>query len=360
RQSKRPMLYIGGGIISSGCNEDLIRLARKNSLPVTHTLMGIGAFPTTDPLSLGMLGMHGSRATNLLIEETDLIIALGVRFDDRATGKVAEFCPNATIVHVDVDRSEIDKLKATNLSITGDACDLLRQLLPLVAENNRSEWIARLEELRAMYPDAACPMGDTLHPRCLIAHMAEHMTDDDFVATDVGQHQMWVAQYYPINKPRKLLTSGGLGTMGFGMPAAIGAGVANPDNKVLCVSGDGSILMNIQEMATLRELNLNVKIVIMQNGHLGLVRQQQEMFYGGRYTASTFEVSPDYAGIAAAFGLKAWNLATTSDPAGMLAEAMQAEGPCVVAAPIHEEENVYPMVPPGAPNRTMIGGETHA
>jgi acetolactate synthase-1/2/3 large subunit len=360
RQAERPVLYVGGGIIASGCTGDLRLLARKNSLPVTHTLMGIGAFPSDDPLSLGMLGMHGQRATNLLMEETDLIIAIGVRFDDRATGKVREFCPQATIAHVDVDRSEIDKLRSSNISITGDACDLLRQLLPLVEDNARNAWISRLDELRALNPERRCPEGDPRHPRCLIAEFARHMDEDDIVATDVGQHQMWVAQHYPFRRPRRLLTSGGLGTMGFGLPAAIGAAVARPDKHVLCVSGDGSIMMNIQELATLRELGANVTVVIFENGHLGLVRQQQELFYGGRYNAVRFEAVPDFAALARAFGIQSFDLGRTGDPADMLAEAMRVQGPCVVAAPIHETENVYPMVPPGAANREMIGGETHA
>lgn len=360
RTSKRPILYVGGGIISAGCNSDLCKLAKKNSIPVTTTLMGIGTFPASDPLALGMLGMHGQRATNLLMEETDLIIALGVRFDDRATGKVQEFCPNATIAHVDIDSSEIDKLRSSNLAISGDACNLLRQLFPLIAKNNRTEWLARLTQLRAENPEAPCPVDDPNHPRCILTALAQHMNEDDIVTTDVGQHQMWTAQYYPINKPRTLLTSGGLGTMGFGMPTAIGAAVANPDKRVLCISGDGSILMNIQELATLRELGANVKIVVMVNGHLGLVRQQQELFFGGRYTASTFESAPDFAAIAAGFGIPSWNLAKASNPAEMLAEAMQTDGPGLIAAPIHAMENVFPMVPPGAPNREMIGGEAHA
>lgn len=365
REAERPILYIGGGIVASSSSEDLRTLAHKNSIPVTSTLMGLGAFPAGDPLDLGMLGMHGAQYTNIALEEADLLLAFGVRFDDRATGKVAEFCQHASIAHIDIDHSEIDKIKSSNLSIVGDVGEALRQLLPLIDRDTRSEWSGRIAQLKAEYPPDNPPTddasgADVLHPVNLCRVLGELLDSDHVVATDVGQHQMWVAQEYPFREPRKLLTSGGLGTMGFGLPAAIGAALAWPERRVTCVSGDGSILMNIQELSTLRELNLPVTVVIFNNNHLGLVRQQQELFYGERYHATCFDARPDFVAIARGFGIPGYDLGDVDDPVETLARALSEPGPCVVNAPIDFSENVFPMVPPGGANRDMIGGPTHA
>ncbi|WP_147822418.1 acetolactate synthase large subunit [Salidesulfovibrio onnuriiensis] len=360
REAKRPVLYIGGGITASGCCAELRELARKNAIPVACTLMGLGTMATDDPLNLGMLGMHGSRGTNYALEETDLLIAMGVRFDDRATGKLEEFCPQAAIIHVDIDKSEIDKLRPSNLAVAADAALVMRQLLALVEGNERTDWMKRIAHLRALHPEDGRTPEDIRHPLGLIRAVAETLDPDTVVATDVGQHQMWVAQSYPFRAPRTLLTSGGLGTMGFGMPAAIGAALAQPGKRVVCFSGDGSILMNIQELATLADLGLPVTVIILNNGHLGLVRQQQELFYGNRITASKFATTPDFAALARAFGLRGMNLAHADDPQTALADALTGEGPCIVDMPIDYAENVYPMVPPGAANRDMIGGEANA
>ncbi len=354
--ARRPVIYAGGGVVAADCSGDLIRLARRNSIPVVTTLMGLGAFPNGDPNYLGMLGMHGSRATNMILEEADLIIALGVRFDDRAVGKACEFCKHADILHIDIDRSEIGKIKASNLSIVGDVGLALTELAARVETSIRIGWSARIASLRMMYPETRPQEEDTFHPQNLIRVMGESLPDDAIITTDVGQHQMWVAQYYPFRKTRTLLTSGGLGTMGFGLPNAIGAALAKPEKKVVCVSGDGSFLMNIQELATLAEQRLNVKILIMNNNRLGLVRQQQELFFEERYFASSFESNPDFASIAKGFGIPSFDLSEQENPAMFLRRVLGKDGPCVINIPIGLENKVLPMVPPECANREMIGG----
>ncbi len=357
RDSERPVLYVGGGIIASRASDLLKTFARANSIPVVATLAGLGAFPADDPLHLGMLGMHGARHTNMALEEADLLLAFGVRFDDRATGKASEFCRDAIIAHVDIDPSEIDKIKPANLAIVGDVDEALRALIPRTHSDTRTEWRERVAELKRRHPAPAANAGDPLRPLNLIGHLANLLPQDAIVTTDVGQHQMWVAQAYPFRRPRTLLTSGGLGTMGFGLPAAIGAALAMPGRRVVCVTGDGSILMNIQELATLAELDLDVAVVLMNNGHLGLVRQQQQLFYGRRYHASRFQTATDFVGLARSFGVRACDLEDRDDPVGQLREALSARGPVFVHAPIHEAENVLPMVPPGGANRDMIHEE---
>jgi acetolactate synthase-1/2/3 large subunit len=360
-RAERPVLLAGGGIIASSAAGELKKLAEKNAIPVASTLAGLGAFPCDSPLNLGMLGMHGSRATNTILEEADLLIAVGARFDDRATGRAEEFCRRAAIAHVDIDPSEIGKIKEANVSITADAGMVLRALLPLVPKDDRESWTARVAQLRVENPAEGPSKEDLFQPAALLGLTAELAGHDAFVATDVGQHQMWVAQHYPVRRPRTLLTSGGLGTMGFGLPAAIGAALANPGRRVVCISGDGSLLMNIQELATLAELGLDVKIIVMNNGHLGLVRQQQELFFGGRYYASRFDRSPDFAAVASAFGIRGLDLEGADDPGELLRSSFGRRGPVLINVPVHHGQNVYPMVPPGGANREMIGGElTHA
>lgn len=354
--ARRPVLYIGGGVMASDSGDLALDLARRMDSPIVATLMGLGAIPCDDPLFLGMLGMHAARYTNYILEEADLLVAVGARFDDRATGKAVEFCKHADIVHIDIDTSEIDKIKKSNLSIVADAGRVLRDLLPRMKRCERPDWLRRVAELRAQHPFEWPDTEDVLHPVNLTRLLGERLPGDAIITTDVGQHQMWAAQVYPFRSPRTLLTSGGLGTMGFGLPAAIGAALAAPGRRVACISGDGSILMNIQELATLAEHGLDVKVVIYNNAHLGLVRQQQELFYNQRFHASKFEALPDFAAIAEGFGVRGWNLGDCFDPTAMLEEALAAPGPAVINAPIHFAENVYPMVPPGAANRDMIGG----
>jgi len=353
--ASRPVLYLGGGVITAGASALACELAQRLSAPTVSTLMALGAMPPDHPLYMGMLGMHAARGTNYLLEEADLLLAIGARFDDRATGKVAEFCPRATIAHIDIDRAEIGKIKSAFHGLVGDAADILRRLLDRLPAQSRPAWRDRAAALRAAYPLLPPPRAeDPLHPTNLCRFLGETLPPDTIVTTDVGQHQMWVAQSYPFRQPRTLLTSGGLGTMGFGLPAAIGAALGAPGRRVVCVSGDGSILMNIQELATLAELDLPVAVLICNNAQLGLVRQQQELFYRERYSASYFTAVPDFAALARAFGLRGVRLDPARDPLAELADALAQPGPCVIDIPIHEAANVYPMVPPGAPNRTML------
>jgi len=357
--AERPMLYIGGGLIHSGGGLLTRALAERNRIPVVMTLMGLGAFPVDHPLSLGMLGMHGARYTNFALEECDLLIAAGVRFDDRATGKVAEFCPSAKVIHIDIDPSELGKIKTPHVAIAGDVSQVMKLMLPLVPPRADTAWQERIAELKRRYPLHVPSSGGLRSPCGLICKTASLLDDRAIIVTDVGQHQMWVAQAYPFRRRRQLLTSGGLGTMGFGLPAALGAALACPDQTVVCFSGDGSLLMNIQELATAVEEYLDVKVLVMNNNSLGLVHQQQDLFYGKRIFAANYRHAVDFVGIAAGFGMNACDLATHPDPAGALAEALQSPGPYLINAPIDVNEKVYPMVPPGAANRDMIGGEGH-
>src|SRR4030066_1787824 len=354
-QAERPLLYIGGGAGNSSAHKLILRLSEKSSIPVTSTLMGLGCVPADNPLFLGMLGMHGARFTNLILDETDLLLAFGVRFDDRATGNITRFCRQARIVHIDIDDAEINKIKKTDLWINEDLSAVLREIIPDIHSNKRKAWISFINKLKNKYPlngtdrnSLSCPIG-------LIQYLGKIARPDTIITTDVGQHQMWVAQHYPFSKPRTLLTSGGLGTMGFGLPAAIGAALANRSKKIVCISGDGSFLMNIQELATLADHNLNVTVIIMNNGHLGLVRQQQELFYGKRYIASKFKIKTDFIAVARGFGLKGFDLGNEENPLEILKNVLNDRGSCIVNAPIHYSKNVTPMVPPGAANHEMIG-----
>ena len=333
------------------------QLAEKASLPTTMTLMALGALRSDHPLSLGMLGMHAARYTNMALEECDLLIAVGARFDDRATGKVAQFCPRAEIIHIDVDASELDKIKTAHVGIIGDAGEVLSALLPLVEENPRRDWREHVAELRRRFPLEMPGADDPRTHYGLINAVAGLLDENAIITTDVGQHQMWTAQAYPFRRPRQWLTSGGLGTMGFGLPAAIGAALACPDRTVVCFSGDGSLLMNCQELATAAEENVNIKIVLMNNNSLGLVHQQQDLFYGRRVFAADYRMRVDFLRLAESLGVKAYDLADATDPAATLRHALQSKGPCLIHALIDANEKVYPMVPPGAANKDMIGGK---
>jgi acetolactate synthase-1/2/3 large subunit len=353
--ARRPVLYLGGGVISSGAAGLACSLAHRLSAPAVCTLMALGAMPPSDPLFMGMLGMHAAEGTNLLLEEADFLFAIGSRFDDRATGRVADFCPRATVAHIDIDRAEIGKIRRPFLGLVGDAAPILGRLLERLPAQDRPGWPARAAELRSTHPLRHPPREEEpLHPLNVCRFLGEALPPDAIVTTDVGQHQMWVAQAYPVRRPRGLLTSGGLGTMGFGLPAAIGASLAMPGRRVACVSGDGSILMNIQELATLAELDLPVAVLVFNNAQLGLVRQQQELFYSRRYEASRFGSAPDFAALARAFGVRGARLDPDGDPLAELAAILASPGPCVIDIPIHEAANVLPMVPPGAANRNMI------
>lgn len=354
-EAQRPILYLGGGVVHSGGSAEAVQLAEKASLPTVMTLMALGAMPVDHTLSLGMLGMHGARCTNLALDECDLLIAVGARFDDRATGKVAAFCPSAKIIHIDIDRAELDKIKTAHVGIQGDVKEVLGRLLPQVKQDLRTAWLGRVGELKSTCPLQTPGADDPRTPYGLIRAVAECVDDEAVIATDVGQHQMWVAQAYPLRRPHQWLTSGGLGTMGFGLPAAIGAAMAQPERTVVCFSGDGSILMNIQELATAAEENANVKVVLMNNASLGLVFQQQTLFYGERIFSSKFKGVPDFLKIAEGFGWQTLDLDAASDPKAALQAAFAVRGPMFIHASIDRHEQVLPMVAPGAANKDMIG-----
>ncbi|MFV0349789.1 MAG: acetolactate synthase large subunit [Halodesulfovibrio sp.] len=355
--AKRPVLWVGGGVVAGGASDRILELATRSTMPVTMTLMGLGAIPKDHPLSIGMLGMHAERYTNMALEACDLIIAAGVRFDDRATGKVQEFCPSAKVIHIDIDHSEIDKIRTASVGILGDICEVMDALLPNVQPNPRTEWMEFIIALRNAFPQMAPLEGGYESPQKLIRRIGELVEDDTIVCTDVGKHQMWTAQSYPFKQERQWLTSGGLGTMGFGLPAAIGASLAAPDRKVICFSSDGSLLMNIQEFATAAEQRVNVTVVLLNNNCLGLVHQQQELFFNANCFSSEYQIAVDFMKIAEGFGWRTVNLAGSSDPDADLREAFAQRGPCLVHVPVSREERVLPMVPPGAANRTMIEGE---
>ena len=354
--AERPMLYLGGGVVHSGASALALALADKAALPTVMSLMALGAMPPEHPLYLGMLGMHGARCTNLALDECDLLIVAGARFDDRATGRVSQFCPNAKVIHIDIDPAELDKIKTANIAVCGDVKHSLACLLDQVKTQARSTWVSRVAELKRSQP-LRFPGED--NPRShygLIRAVAACVDDTAIIATDVGQHQMWVAQAYPLRRPRQWLTSGGLGTMGFGLPTAIGAAMAEPERTVICFSGDGSILMNLQELATAAEENVNLKLVLMNNRALGLVVQQQTLFYGERVFASKFKGVPDFMRIAEGFGWPTLNLDAERDPQAALRQAFATPGPCFIHASIDMQEQVLPMVAPGAANTQMIGG----
>lgn len=351
--ARRPVLYLGGGAINAS---DAVRqLAEKASLPTTMTLMALGMLPKAHPLSLGMLGMHGARSTNYILQEADLLIVLGARFDDRAIGKTEQFCPNAKIIHVDIDRAELGKIKQPHVAIQGDVAEVLAQLIPQTDASDRADWRQLVADLQKEFPGAIPTEGDPLSHYGLINAVAACVDDSAIITTDVGQHQMWTAQAYPLNRPRQWLTSGGLGTMGFGLPAAVGAALANPDRKVICFSGDGSLMMNIQEMATAAENQLDVKIILMNNQALGLVHQQQSLFYTQGVFAATYPGTINFMQIAAGFGLHTCDLNAEVDPHAALQAAISHPGPALIHVRIDPEQKVYPMVPPGAANTEMVG-----
>ena len=354
--AERPIVYFGGGAIMSDASQELLELIERIQAPATSTLMGLGGIPTDHALFIGMLGMHAAKYTNLLLEECDCLIALGVRFDDRATGKVEEFCPRANIVHIDIDHSEIGKIKNPSIALIADLKNALDRLLPLIQPRNRDSWLARMRELKSAFPlemersdELFSGYGPILKTAELLGEIGEY-----YVTTDVGQHQMRVAQCFPFQKPRQWATSGGLGTMGFGLPTAIGIALEHPDATVFCFTGDGSLLMNIQELAVVAEENLNIKIILCNNQSLGLVYQQQQLFYEQRSFASQFRSGVDFAMIAAGFGLEAYDLAKVGDPLRLFEKLITEPGGALINIPTELAAHVFPMVPPGGANKDML------
>jgi len=354
---ERPLLYCGGGAAKAG--DMVAALAEALDAPVATTLMGLGLLPPGHPRLAGMIGMHGAPAANHLLTRCDMLVAIGARFDDRATGDAKRFCPGASVVHIDIDPAEHNKNRQAHAALAGDAGRVLTALAPLVPTRPRPEWTAIRERLVREHPFALPGLDDPKSPYGVLAAAAAMLGPDAAVTTDVGQNQMRAAQAWPCWRPGRFLTSGGLGTMGFGLPAAIGAALAEPGRPVACVVGDGGLLMNVQELATLAELGLPVKILLMDNGVLGLVRQQQALFVGGRYTASTFAARPNFTALAASFGIASLDLEPCRDVGAALAAALAAPGPALVRLPVDPDAHVYPMTPPGAANHEMILEKRH-
>ena len=357
RHAERPVLYVGGGAIHAEARALLQEFAAREQLPVVCTLMGLGAFDPASPQFCGMLGMHAAPYTNLLLQECDLLIALGARFDDRATGKLSEFCPHARTLHVDIDRRELGKLRSVDVGIVSDVRDFLRAILPSTSETSRPALWRRLAELRERHPLPEPKSSDgSLHPLALMRALAARVTPETTITTDVGQHQMWVAQALPIRRARGLLTSGGLGSMGFGLPAAIGAALIT-EERVWCISGDGSLLINIQELATLAELGLDVTIIVLDNGQLGMVRQQQQLFYAQRLSASCYERPTDLLAVARGFGIPAYDWQPHTSGLPLLTQLLAQRGPQLIRVPLTAAELVLPVVPSGAGNHEMLGAQ---
>ena len=363
--SEKPLFYVGGGVQWSGGAPELAQLIRGLGIPLTETLMGLGSFPASDPLCLGMLGMHGSYGTNTAVCNTDCLVAVGARFDDRVTGRIADFAPKAkTIIHIDIDPSSISKNVKVDIPIVGDIKSVLADMLKVVRSREGiakrkpvwAKWhqqILQWRRERPLYQNGNRSEHEAVSPLHVIEEMHNLTKGDCIVATDVGQHQMWIAQLFPFERPRSLLTSGGLGTMGYGLPAGIGAKFAAPDRKVVVVSGDGSIQMNIQELGTAVQYNVDVKVVILNNYFLGMVRQWQEKFYAERYSYSAMSV-PNFVKLADAYGAKGFRIEKSKDLAKTMKEAFATPGPVLIDVVIPKEEAVMPMIPPGGAMSEML------
>ena len=360
RDARRPVIFGGGGLIRSGASAALRELAEKARIPIVLSLMGLGAYPGDGELFLGMPGMHGSVTANYALTEADLIIATGVRFDDRVTGKLEFFANNAKIIHIDIDPAEIGKNVTIDVPIVGDVRLVLEELLRKLRPGNTVKWLKQIESWQNEYP---LPIGSnngtsTLKPQFVIRELSRLSGGNTIVATDVGQHQMWSAQHFVIREPRAFITSGGLGTMGYGFPAAIGAKLAAPDKKVICITGDGSFQMNIQELATAVYNKIDITIALINNGCLGMVRQWQDIFYEKRYSYTSMAGSPDFVRVAEAYGAKGLRASDEKTATAAITQAMTEKGPVLIDFVVDPEENVYPMVAPNRPiNEIIIRGD---
>ena len=356
--AEQPLLYVGGGVISSGAHETLAAIANRYQIPVTTTLMGKGAFDERDPLSVGMLGMHGTAYANFAVTECDLLIAIGARFDDRVTGKLDTFATKAKVIHFEIDPAEINKNRVVEVSVLGDVGISLVKLLDLSNQRKTnprtSNWINKIKNWKNNFPLMTPPKEGEIYPQEVLIALRD-LAQDAYITTDVGQHQMWAAQYL-LNGPRQWISSAGLGTMGFGMPAAMGVKVALPKEKVICIAGDASILMNIQELGTIAQYKLNLKVIIINNHWQGMVRQWQESFYDERYSASNMSVGePDFISLSNAFGIEGIVISERENLIPELQKALANEGPVLVNVNVRKGENCYPMVPPGKSNAQMVG-----
>ncbi len=357
-KSKRPVVFCGGGVICANATEELKKFVDKTQIPVCSTLMGLGAFPPDDPMYVNFLGMHGSYASNMTIHESDLVISIGARFDDRATGgKFDEFAPTAEIIHIDIDPATIDKNIYVECPIVGDAKQVLNQImeaLPETIKTDRREWLAKIDEWDKKHPLNPNQNGDMISTSYTVDLLSKMTKGDAIIVSDVGQHQMWLAQFYKFKKPRRWINSGGLGTMGFGFPAAMGAKFAKPDDLVIAVCGDGSFQMNFQELATAVENNMDLKIIVFNNQHHGMVRQWQTMFFESNFSASKFEVLPDFVKLAQAFGAKGIKAERPEDLESTLKEGINTEGVVLMEIVVDPTEMVYPMITPGGAMNDMI------
>jgi len=353
-QAERPLIYAGGGVVLSGASAELLEFAETTAIPVTTTLMGLGAVPGDHPLSLGMLGMHGTQSANYAVTECDLLLAVGVRFDDRVTGRIGTFAPNAAVIHIDIDPAEIGKNKPVDVPIVGDVKAVLQALLRRMQKRgDTTNWVARTNAWKAQYP-LTYREDDHLRPQYVIRELSDILKGEAIITSEVGQNQMWTALYYCFKKPRTWITSGGLGTMGYGFPAAIGAHFARPDVPVVDVAGDGSFQMNIQELGTVAHYRIPVKVMILNNMYLGMVRQWQELFYDRRYSYT--ELPPvDFVKIAHAYGVEGMRVDEKAGVREAIETALATDGPFVLDFRVEREENVFPMVPAGAAINEMIG-----
>ncbi|NOQ43297.1 MAG: biosynthetic-type acetolactate synthase large subunit [Dehalococcoidia bacterium] len=346
-EANRPLIIAGRGVLISGASTELRELAEKAQIPVVNTLLGLGCFPRSHLLSLGMLGMHGLAHVNLALDDADLVIAIGMRFDDRATAKVSSFAPHARVIHIDIDPAEIGKNVKVDVPIVGDVKNVLKELNKVVDSKNHVEWVSQIQEWEKEHPSTTIRDTDSLLPQYIVQQISEITKGDAIIVTGVGQHQMWSAQYFQYNKPNTFVSAGGLGPMGFELPAALGAKVGCPDDTVWCIAGDGGFQMTIQELGTIAQENLAVKIAILNNGFLGMVRQWQEFFYQRRYIATPLS-GPDFVKVAEAYGIAAMRVTDKLMVTSAIEKAMAYQGPFLIDFQVEPEENVYPMVPPGA------------
>ena len=352
--AKKPLLYIGGGVGMANAVDELRDFINISEIPSLCTLKGIGCIPHNSEHFVGMVGMHGSKAANHAIQECDLLIAIGVRFDDRVTGKLDEFAPHAKVIHLDVDAAEIDKLRRVELSMTDD----LKILLPaLQTKMNISDWQNHIVEMKKKYVSRYDHPGKSIYAPALLRKLSKMKPENAVICTDVGQHQMWVAQHMFVSRPENLISSSGLGTMGFGLPAAVGAQMARPNDTVIAVSGDGSFMMNVQELGTIKRKKLPVKILLIDNQRLGMVRQWQKLFFDGRYSETILTDNPDFVTLASAFDIPGETIVTKNQIQGALIRLLECDGPYLLHVSISEEDNVWPLVPPGAANHKMMESE---
>ncbi|NLK00576.1 MAG: biosynthetic-type acetolactate synthase large subunit [Clostridia bacterium] len=356
KQSEKPVIYAGGGILRSKAQGELLSLAEKHDIPVTTTLMGKSCFPENHGLSLGMLGMHGTVYANYAVSECDLLLGIGVRFADRVTGNISTFAQNARVVHMDIDPAEIGKNVPVDYEVVGDIREILSSLLRLAPEKKHCEWNETIDGWKDKYPLHYDNSTDIIKPQYVIEQICEVTEGRAYVATEVGQHQMWAAQYYKSLMPGSFSTSGGLGTMGFGFPASIGMQMANPDATVFNIAGDGSIQMNIQELATIAQYDLPVNIAILNNQYLGMVRQWQEIFHGRRYSQTDMSHQPDFVKLAEAYGVEALKVEKKEEVRPAIEKAVGSKKPFLMDFHVEREENVFPMVPPGGSIKKMIRG----